>query len=159
MLYRITIMSAPKIVLLGFFIPVLGFAAFLSFPFLGIVPGIISVIIVGYVNYIAIRYIYKKMRTSLETSADGFSLDLHGEEHFNFGWKDIMCAGLCSDEKGRRVLFVYIEETDKLIIIPEELNRFDELVDEMKRKLVFHRFTLTADETLKDKVKQLLEKK
>ena len=129
----------------------------LLFVFAGIGPGIVVALIVAYLSYAVFRFIRKQLATQLETGNEGIELNLFGEDELVLPWSEVTYTGVSRDQVGKRNLFVYAEESDKLVVVPDELDRFAQLLTELKQKTDFYEFELHQGETLKDKVKQLLE--
>ena len=157
MRYRVTLLSAPRLILLGFFVLILCIAVILIFIFIGIAPGIITAVIIGYLGYIVMRFIYKQLSTYLETSTDGVVICLYGEEKLTYKWDQFMLSGLCTQENGEKSLFLYTESSDKLIEIPQEFEGFPQLQEELQQRLVFQKLSVRTGESIRDRIREISE--
>ena len=159
MRYRITFLSAPRMIVLGFLpAPIVGLAI-LSFVFAGVFPGIVVSVVGGYVSYIILRFIRKQLATYLETEQEGVKVNLYGEEEIILRWDEVTFTGTCVDADNNRSLFIYADGSDQLVVVPEELGAFGELSRALREKGEYHELELGKGETIKDRVKQLLEQK
>lgn len=158
MQYRIRFSSAPRLLLLAAFLAVLTGAAVLLVLLVGVLPGVIACIVIGYVDFIVLRHMYKQLSTRVESGEDGLSINLYGEENHSFVWQDFTLSGLCTRPNRGTSLFLYVASSDKLIEIPAEFAGFDGLVGELRHHLSLTEIHLPEGSSLRDKVKELLEK-
>jgi hypothetical protein len=131
--YRITVRSNPRLLV----IPVLvvgllglALAAFTAGPLLGIV----AVAFAGYIAYALVRFVRKQLACVVDVLEDTLVLDLYGEEKIAVAWRDLTHLGVARDGRKRRVLFLYREPEDKLLVVPDEFESFDNLVAEVAEK-------------------------
>ena len=136
--------------------PIAGLAV-LSFVFAGVFPGIVVSVIGGYISYIILRFIRKQLATYLETEQEAVKVNLYGEEEISLRWDEVTFTGTCVDEENTRSLFIYASGSDQLVVVPEELGAFGELSEILRDKGEYHEFELGKGETIKDRVRQLLE--
>ncbi|NOY10470.1 MAG: hypothetical protein GXP33_16675 [Spirochaetes bacterium] len=159
MLYRVRIQSYFKIILLYFVM----FAALPGAVFLAvsvnIIVGIGLFAVVIYVIFIVTRSLKKQLVSYVETYEDGISFNLYDEEKVTFPWNAVTCSGICKYRKGSVSLFVYNEGADRFIEIPEHINGFSGLNRELSSKTRFITVNPSTDETLKDKLRDILELK
>jgi hypothetical protein len=153
--HRITVRSNPR--LLAVPLVVLGLVG-LAVALLTASPvlGVIALALVGYITYILIRFIRKQLRCSVEVVEDGVSLDLYGEEKLHMTWEEMSHRGTATDAKRRRTLFLYREDADKLLIVPDEFERFDALLAEVGRHGGMLDFALEEGETVQDRLRQIV---
>ncbi len=137
-------------------------AAAAAFAFLGQAAGIIACLAALVAGWVLAVFVKRQLASRIRTGADGISFTLYGADVRSFAWGDIRMAGAVEDPAGRRPrrkLFVYKEDGDVLIVIPDEFAGFDSLGAEIRGKTRFHDITLAPGEELKDRLKGLLEMK
>ena len=154
MVYKMSLSSNPKILLLFvFIIAAIGFgiaAFFLS----GFLLGIIILGIALYLDYQIILFVRRQFASFIETDDTGLKFNLFKEEESKLNWNTITCAGISEDESGpRKTIFVYVKETDTLLTIPSEINDFDKLIGELKERVEFFMISISKGENLKEKLK------
>ncbi len=156
--YRITVRSNPR--LIGLFLiivalPAAGVVAFL------LTSVIVAVLILGaglFFSYNFIKLVRSTLASRIRTNASGVVFDF-GKGHRNeFDWNRISHCGVYSEPKRGRALFIYDEEDDRLVTVPNEYESFDVLVTEVREHTV-GRFEIidlgalsTIEEYLREKV-------
>ena len=155
MTYRMTIRSNPKLLIVPAVIVVLFGCALAAFA-VGPALGIIGLVVAAYLSFILARFVQKQLRCAVEVREEGFSLDLYGEEKVKIVWEQVSHLGTAREQRGRRVLFLYREDEDKLLQVPDEFERFDELVAEVAPHGQMMEIELEQDETLKDRLRSIV---
>jgi len=153
--YRMTIRSNPKLLIVPLVIAVLfglALAGFAASPVLGI--GGLAV--AAYLTFVLVRFISKQLRCSVNVHEGGVSLDLYGEEKVEVKWSDVSHMGRGRDSRRRGVLFIYREDVDKLLVVPDEFERFDELCAEVGAHGQMMELALAEGETVKDRLRRIV---
>ena len=157
--YRITVRSNPRVIGIVFIIvglPGIGVAAFFLW---SPIAGIIIALIGGFFAYNFLKLVRSILGSSIRTGEDAVVFDF-GKGHTNvFEWDDIDFAGTYLDESGKPMLFVYNEDEDSLITVPDEYERFDDLVGEIGTALGdrFKSVELEKGETINDYLKRQMD--
>jgi hypothetical protein len=161
MTYRLTIGSNKRIILLIVLSSILPLVGILAAIYLGVAGYIIlgAGVLISYQSFKYIRY---NLRSRVVTHDEGLSVFVPGGEPLRFLWTEITHAGLCTRDNGKRAVFVYEEESDKFVSIPDEYEGFDGLQAELRTRIdtekrgEFHEFTLGPKEEVKDRIRALL---
>lgn len=157
-----TLLSNPRLAIVWLMLPVILAAGAATIALLGLWPiGLISLVAALYIVWTLAKVVRRQMRTRIHVGDDGVRFDLYGEETLSYQWTEVKLAGLAIEEgkRGRRArkLFLYKEEGDRLMSVPDEFERFDELVSEVRsRAHAFRDLTIASGETLKGELRRLL---
>ena len=150
MTYRITVKSNPRMLLLmavmigAVAVVVLLFAAGSA------LGGIIALIVVGYLGFHAARHLVAQLQSKVVTTDDGITLEHSVIGSRSYNWHEISRAGYAvpRDKRERPVVFIYDEEQDSLITIPDEFENFKTLMGEVRRHTDFENIVLAPGETV-----------
>jgi len=159
MVYRITLKSNPRLLLVYLFIPCALALGGLAFWMGGGLWGVIILAGGALIAWTLLKFTRRQMKTCIESGEEGLTFSLYGEEKAVLPWPSVRLAGMAQEEgKGHRgrKLFVYQEEGDKLFTVPDEFERFEALVAEVRGRTDFREIPLGKTETLKDKLRELL---
>jgi hypothetical protein len=154
--YRITLTSNPKIILLivvTIALPVVGVLSFFVFPI------IMSVIIAAagfYFAYHLVKFLISTLGSHITTREDGVLFHISRNDDVDYSWDAITHAGLCASDKKRRTLYVYQEDEDKLVTVPNDYDRFDELIGELRAHVEVPEARLAEGETVRDHLRRLI---
>jgi hypothetical protein len=154
-LYRMTIRSNPRLlfvpltVLVMLALSVAGFTA-------SVLLGIGGILLTAWIGYALFRFVVKQLKCSVDVVDEGVRLDLYGEEKIAVDWGDVTHMGIATDSRRRRQLFLYREKGDKLLIVPDEFERFDELVSAVRSHGELEELALEANETIKDRLRVIV---
>jgi hypothetical protein len=156
-----TLLSNPRLAVFGLVLPVLLAAGIAMFFLVGPFYGIAATCIAAFVDWTMLKILRRQMRTTVTVDGDGVSFNLYGEEHIDLAWPEVSLVGLAVEQgkRGRRAqqLFFYKEDGDRLMVIPAEFARFDDLVTETRRCAPgFRNIPLAAGETLKGRLRSLI---
>jgi len=154
MTYRITFKSNPRMILL--ILMMIGAAAVVVFLFAigSSIAGLLAAIVVGYLDFQAARHLHAQLTSQVVTSPEQITVMHSGIGMRTFGWGDIDRAGYAvpREKKERPVLFVYNEENDWLITIPDEFENFKQLMAELRRHTDFEDLVLAPGESLESRL-------
>jgi len=136
-------------------------AAAAAFPLFGTWLGILACAAAFVICRVMFTFVRRQLASRIETRTEGISFNLSGDDPRFLGWDEIRMAGI-AEEPGRfatqKRLFIYKEEGDILFMIPDEFAGFEELAAEVREKTRFHDISLARGESLKERLKVLLEK-
>ncbi len=163
MVYRITVRSNPRILIVYVVLPLI-LAAGVGAPFvIGPLLGIIAFAAAAFFAWQLLKLTRRQLATRIETLTDEVVFHLHGDEKIVFAWDEVRIAGmaLTSDDsgtplrKGRRV-FLYNEKADKMFAVTDEFAGLDTLAAELRGKTEYHEIVLAPGETLKDRLREIV---
>ena len=155
MAYRMTFASNPKLLVVVLIIAAFlaaGVSLFLVSPFLGIV----GIALGGYISYTLVRFISKQMASVLDVQEDGLHFNLYGEEQMVFEWDNVSHMGLATAPKSKRFFFAYREDEDKLLVVPNEFQNFEQLLDDIRAQGDLVSVELERSEGVKEQLKEML---
>jgi hypothetical protein len=158
-----TVSSNPRILAAIVMALVLIAAGIGVFFLLGLVAGLIAMAAALFVDWSVLRLLRRQLATRIETKPDMILFTLAGNETVSFPWEKISFAGSVTGAdtrgRGRRGaprLFIYDEPDDRMMSISGEYENVDALEAELRERTDFRDLTLDSDETLKDKLRQLI---
>jgi hypothetical protein len=157
-----TLHSNPRLLVFGLALPALLAGGIAFFFLLGPFYGIAATAIAAFVDWTLLKILRRQMRTTVTVDEDGARFNLYGDERIDFAWPEVILVGLAIEQakRGRRArqLFFYKESGDRLMVVPAEFARFEDLVAEARRRASgFRDIALAAGETLKEHLRSLLE--
>lgn len=156
MRHRITLSSNPRMIILILFMIALPAVGILLLVFVGIFLGIIALAAAAYLDYTTLRFFRNHLNSWVETTDTELKCRMPDGELLVFSWDAVTAAGAFTQEKGRPFLFVYQEEGDKLVTIPEEYNEFEALYSQVKGRTPFQELSLARGETIQERLKEML---
>jgi hypothetical protein len=161
--YRMTVRSNPRILIIYIFLPLV-LAAGIAAPFvIGIFYGLIALAAALFFVWQLVKLTRRQLATRIETLTDEILFTVHGDEKIAFPWDQIRISGvaLTADDTGtprkkERRLFIYSEANDKMFAVTDEFANLDALADELRAKTDFHDIVLSPGETLKDRLREIV---
>jgi len=159
-----TVRSNPRLLVVFLLLPVILAAGIAVIPLMGPFYGVAATALALLLAWQLYKIVRRQLRTTITVDEDGARFNLYGEETMSFPWPAVRLAGLAVEpgKRGRRArrLFFYKEEGDRLMVVPDEFERFADL-EALVRRLAasFHEVTLEAGEPLKDKLRPLVAAK
>ena len=90
------------------------------------------------------------LKSQVRTNDDSIVFDLGRGDKTVINWTDINYAGITVEKFGKPRIFVYAEEHDQLMTIPDEFDNFAGLAQELREKTPFEEVRLAEDETIQD---------
>ena len=103
-----------------------------------------------------LRFFRNHLKSWVETTDTELKCRMPDGELLNFSWDKVTTAGYFTQERGRPFLFVYREEEDKLVSIPEEYSEFETLYSQIKERTPFKELSLARGETIQERLKEML---
>ncbi len=158
--YKVSVRSNPRILMLFLVIPALPLIGVLLTVFVDRLIGIIGLAVGAYLSYHLAKFLSSHLRSYIETTDDRLKCRTTVNEDIELEWSSISHAGQCYPEKGADYLFVYSKDNDRLLTIPREYAGYERLRDEIRDRVgsgVFRELALTAEESIKDRLKVILE--
>jgi hypothetical protein len=135
MIYRYTLSSSPRALLLPAITLVLLALSVVALIFLGSVVGIIALLISAFLGYHLIKFFVRTIKSEVRVFDDQILFKTVLGSETRFDWDGVTAAGWYTAEDGERILFIYAEEDDQLISLPETYERMDELADEISEHI------------------------
>lgn len=155
--YRFRVKSYSKLIMILVALGVvLGIGIYLMVK-VNTVLGLLLVAGSIYVIYILLKYLIRHRASRVLSSVEGIRVNFYNEDEFLFRWDKLRIFGLCKYSNGVRSVFLYDEDEDKFVEIPDSLGNFDNLVSEFMEHEGFMEITLDKGESLKDRLKKLIE--
>jgi hypothetical protein len=158
-IYRVSVRANPRILVIFVAIPALPAVGLLLLLSVNPLIGIIGIAVGGYMAWQLGKFLRSHMRSRVETGDDELRCHTTANDEIVLPWTAITHAGRCFPEKAPDYLFVYNAGDDRLLTIPKEFSGFEALAAEIRQRVapgVFRELTLTAEETLKDRLKLIL---
>ncbi len=157
MIYKINLLKNLKIVYIFLIILALPAAGVLFIYIFNVVLGVVAIAIALYLNYHLIKFMMGHLTSRIETSDTGIVCKTPTNEVIEFDWGQITVAGSFKGSKAQPNIFIYNEELDRLLKIPQDYGDFEKLLEEIKKKTPFQAIDLSDGETLEDRLKQIIE--
>jgi hypothetical protein len=163
MVYRMTVRSNPRILVIYILVPLLVAGATSLVFVAGPVIGLIALAVVLFFAWNILKLTRRQLSTRIETLTDEVVFTLHGDEKVSFAWDEIRLTGMALNadnegtplRKGRR-LFIYREKDDKMFALTDEFEGLDQLAAELRGRTAFHEIVLSPAEALKDRLRELV---
>lgn len=160
MTYRVSLRANPRILVLFVAIPALPVAGVLLTLFVDRTIGIIGLAAGSYLSYHLTKYLSSHLRSYIETGDDELKCKTTSGDEIVLRWSSISHAGQCLPQKGADYLFVYSNDDDRLLTIPKGYSGYEKLREEIRKRVgpsLFRELVLVAEESLKDRLKLMLE--
>lgn len=151
-----TVRSNPRILILFLIIAAMFAVSILGFVFSTAVLGIIFLAIALFLSYQFLRFARSHLRSRIVTDDAGITFHMPTNEQEHFDWGELALTGLCTQAKGKPFAFVYSRDRDRLITVPREYERFDELLGGLKEHVDYGELDLAAGVTIQQKLRELL---
>jgi len=163
MVYRMTVRSNPRILVVYILIPLILCAGVGAFFLFGPLYGLVGFAAAAFFGWSIVRLTRRQLATRIETLTDEIVFTLHGDEKVHFTWEQVRIAGLAFEadaggaprRKGRR-LFIYNEADDRMFSLTDEFENIDGFAAELRKKTDFREIVLVPGETLKEKLRELV---
>jgi hypothetical protein len=157
MVYRISLASNPRLILIFLIILALPAAGVAAVIFLGIFWGIVTCAAALFMDYHLCRYTLNILKSRVRTDDEGIRCITPDKEELFFPWDAVTYAGSCREKGDRPSLFLYSEAENKFLKIPDEYSQFHQLEAELRNKTDFRKVDLEDDMTLADYLKMQSE--
>ncbi len=157
MIYKTTIKTNPKILLLFLIMAVLLAAGILTMVILGILPGIIILVIAVYLDYHLVKFIRLQLNSYIKETSEGIECLTTTNEKIYIPWDEINYSGTFNHgSQEKRYIFVYSDEQDQLLTIPDEYENIDKLLSSLSNRFSLLHLNLDQHETIQDKLKEII---
>jgi hypothetical protein len=160
--YRMTVRSNPRILVVFTVVPVIILAAAGLLFLLGALFGLLALALGIFISWTILRFTRRQLSSRVETFTDRIVFNLLGDETLAVPWNQVRVAGIATEpsarrrrERGRR-LFVYDEQDDRMFALTDEFEDLDSLAAELRQKTDFRVIELSSGESLKDRLLQLV---
>lgn len=127
-----------------------------SFFFLNKLTAAICCAISLYISWCILKAISSFMGSKIVTYTDGFTVYSSLNEKQEFSWNRITHAGHITGGKNDNQIFAYMEECDKIAVLPAIFKDFDSFVSELKSHTDWKEYCLSTDETISSYLKKQL---
>lgn len=156
-----TLLSNPRLAVFGLILLALLAAGISVFFLMGPFYGIAATALAAFIDWTMFKVLRRQLRTTVTVDEERVRFDLYGDEKIDLPWTEITLVGLAIETatRGRRgrQLFFYKEEGDRLMVVPADFARFDDLVTETRRLApAFHDLDLAASETLQARLRTMI---
>jgi hypothetical protein len=117
--------------------------------------GIIALLVSLYFDYNIFSFIRLQKKSYVEADEDGISCLTPSSESVYLEWKDITYAGTYSQGKSSG-LYLYAEEKDQLLIIPDEYSSLEVLEKTVASNMDMKHLSIEPGTNLREKIKDHL---
>ena len=155
MKYRITFKHNPKLYLLvlaATIVPIIGIILLFFITIL----GIILLILGFFISFNSLRFLSGLYKSYIHTYDDGITFQMIDKNIFRYKWQEINITGLVKQENVKLFYFLYNESDDKLLKVPFDYENIESLEIDLKNNSDYKIYDLTSDETIEDKIKEVL---
>ena len=121
-----------------------------------VVVGLVALLLTGYLAYRILRFIIKHLASYVAADDDGVTICEFGEDTHHHPWGEVTFAGQARAADGTELLYVYVEQDDRLMTVSREFENFALLGEELKRHIRPTNVELASGESLSDRLRGLL---
>lgn len=122
----------------------------------GLIIGIVGVIVVVYLDYQLYKFLRQQLGSYVSVDEDGAHCVTSASENIDFPWESITHSGVCTGGRNRRTAFLYDEERDQLVTIPDSFAALDRLISELETHISLGRYQLKPEETVRARLRSML---
>jgi len=117
--------------------------------------GIIALVVSLYFDYNIYKFIRMQLKSYIETDEDGISCLTPSSDSVYIPWDNLTFAGTYSQGKSDGI-YLYSENQDQLLIIPNEYSDLELLKDQLAEKHSLTHLLLEKRKPLREQVKEHL---
>jgi hypothetical protein len=136
-------------------------AGVVAWRYAGAVVGIVVLAIGIFLDVKIVRFLARHLRSWVRTSEQGLSCRLPDGSTLHFDWGNLTRAGISRGSGGRPFVFLYDENQDRLLSIPNEYSHFADLEEEIRSRVpeqtTFEEARLEKGELIEDWMKRTIE--
>ena len=156
MVYRITFLSNPRLLVLLLLLAALPAFGAVALVIFGLLLGLIILGGALFLDYYLLRFTIQHLKSRIDTGENGIQCLTPAKEELFLPWERITHSGTFCEKRKRVQLFVYCSEEDRLLKIPDEYSRFRSLVEEVREKTPFRELDgeVSVEEYLKNELKE-----
>jgi hypothetical protein len=155
MTYRFSMKKSPRSIIVVFIAFLLGFGGFVSILFLTFPWNVLLAAVCIFLSVFFGKTASKQKKSKIITHDDGISGLTGFGEKISLNWNTISHQGLWYTKP--RILFLYSEQEDQLLIIPDEYTQFDELIIEIKHRFNLQELMANEISSIKDYLNRTIE--
>ena len=156
MVYRFQLSRSPRAVLLPVIALILVAGSVALIIFVQPIVGVVALAVSGYISYHLIKFFVSTVTSQIRVFDDQIVFKTSMGAETRFDWDAITVAGWYVSEDGERQLFVYADEDDQLISLPQTYERMEELAAEIGERIKLVELHGEFREDLSDALKELL---
>jgi len=149
MTYRITLKSGPRLLIIVAILVLLPVTAVTVFFVFGVLAGLLALAIAAYLEFQLTRFLRLQLASHVTVDESGAHCVTSTGEVIDFTWEDITHAGVCTATNRHRTAFLYDEERDKLVAIPDSFSHLDEFIAEVQKFVTLGSYKLRPDESVR----------
>ena len=155
MIHRISLWARPKIFLIPvFFILIFAGGIFIAFA-VNLILGLLIALGAAFFLYQTFNKIIKPIiKGIIETREEGIYYHTGYGKTTAFPFKEITHAGLCTDKNNKEYIFLYNEDIDSHISIPDDYNNFDVIKNCIKENTDLEIYSLKPGQVVMDLLKE-----
>ncbi len=156
MTYRITLKSSPRLlIIVAILVLLVGTAATLFFVF-GVLAGLAGVVVAAYLDFQLWKFLRLQLASHVAVDESGAHCVTSTGETIDFTWDNITHSGVCTASNRHRTAFLYNEDRDQLVAIPDSFAHLDELIAELQKHISLEFYKLRPDESVRAMLRGLL---
>ena len=121
-----------------------------------VIVGLAALLLTGYLAYRIVRFLVKHLRSFVSADDHGVTICEFGEETHRHPWDEVTFAGRARAADGMELLYVYVEQDDRLMTVSREFENFTLLGEELQRHVPLTDVQLAAGESLSDHLRRRL---
>lgn len=156
MTYRTSFRSNPRLFVLSFIILLLAAAAIGLLVAFGPLAGIIALLVAAYIIYHLVKFLRMQLASYLEISEDGIRCLTSIGEKLEYTWTSITHSGILREPSGKKWVYLYDENEDRLLTIPETFENIAGLTAELADHVTLKTDNLGLGETVQDRLKKMV---
>ena len=155
MTYRFSMKKSPRSIIVLLIAFLFGFGAFAFILYLTFPWNVLLAAICVFLSVFFGKTTNKQMKSRIITHDDGISGLTGFGEKINLEWNTISHQGLWYTKPP--TLYLYSEQDDQLLMIPDEYTQFDELINELKQRFTLQELKADEISTIKDYLNQAMK--
>ena len=158
--YRITVRSNPRVFAVVAFIIVLPAIGVVLFIVTTPLLGVIGIVVGSYFSYSFFKLLRGILISRIRITDASMVFYFGKKDVDTFSWDEISFAGAYTLKGKNEHLFVYAEEGDRLVTVPQEYEDFAGIKENMKSRLTnaeFTEFAFEDDDELKEYLREQIK--
>lgn len=99
-----------------------------------VVIGLLALLVAGFIAYHLFRFFSLTLKSEVVTSEDGLICKTGMGAASELDWNRVTHAGWYETDRGYRALFIYAEDEDRLLTVPPQYERLEDLAAEIEER-------------------------